>query len=125
MSLYVLLAFAGALAVGWVTSWTTGGAFLPFLGGATVGAVILILLFAILILIISIRILWLKIKTFVNIVLLIITGPFQILFGAVSPGMGGFGAWFKNPSGKRIVFPIIIIMGFLAHFFFWGFWSAG
>jgi hypothetical protein len=38
--------------------------------------------------------------------------------------MGGFGAWFKNLAANVIVFPIIIIMGFLAHFFFWGFWSA-
>ena len=44
----------------------------------------------------------------------------MILMGAVGT-IGGFGPWLRNLLANVAVFVTIILMAFLAHFFFWGF----
>jgi hypothetical protein len=102
----------------------TGGLFLPVALGAGVIFLIMILIFGIMLIVTALRILWTKLKAFINILLLIIVGPFVLLFGAVSPAAGGFGTWLRNIIANLAVFPTLIIMGFLAHYFFWGFFEA-
>ncbi len=98
----------------------TGGILsFPFLGPVVliIGAVLTLLIFLVF-LIIMLRILWLMIKTFVNVVLLVIASPILILLG-VFPAAGGFSTWLKNLISHVVVFPAIIAMVFLAHFVFW------
>lgn len=64
------------------------------------------------------RIFWLMLKSFINVILYIIAAPIIILTG-VFPASGGFGSWLKGLASHVAVFPLIIIMFFLAHFFFW------
>jgi hypothetical protein len=116
--IYVLIAvFVAGVAGGLLSGGT-------LVWGVILGGVLLVVLFAILMLYIAIRIFWTKLKAFVNVVLLITTGPFILLFGAISPAGGGLGTWLRSLAANLAVFPTIIVMGFLAHFFFWGFFSA-
>ncbi|OGM21152.1 hypothetical protein A2714_03045 [Candidatus Woesebacteria bacterium RIFCSPHIGHO2_01_FULL_38_9] len=69
------------------------------------------------------RILWTWIKTFINIVLLIVFGPIIIL-GGIFPNTGGFGSWLRDLVAQVAVFPGIIAMFFLAHFIFWSSFNA-
>lgn len=79
---------------------------------------IIMLVIALVFFVIWIRILWLMLRTFINVILLVIASPILILLG-VFPTSGGFGAWLRNLISHLAVFPIIIIMIFLGHFFFW------
>lgn len=108
-----------------ILSGVTLGASLinPGLGVLSGISVVLILLFAIILLIISIRIWWLMLRTFINIFLLIIFSPFMILLGSVGP-FGGIGQWLRNLASNVVVFPVIITMMFLSHYFFWSFFSG-
>jgi len=85
--------------------------------GAIMGLVMLLLIF-IALLVAVIRIVWLQVKTFINLLLLIIAGPLILLLGAF-PGFGGIGSWLKNLLANAAVYPTIIIMLFLSHYFFW------
>jgi hypothetical protein len=121
----VLLAF-GVVGAGLIAVWA-GGISLP----ASIAIGVLVLLVIIIVLLVTvIRIWWLILKTLINIVLLTIVAPIQILLG-VFPGGGGFGSWAKNLAANVAVFPAIKIMFFLAHFFYYGLlatedsWLAG
>lgn len=86
------------------------------LGGAGMVLVIIILLLTlILLLVLGLRILWLLIKTYVTILLLIIFGPIQILMGAL--GFGGFGSWIRSLAAQLAVYPIVGFM-FIISFVF-------
>lgn len=63
-----------------------------------------------------IRILWLLIKSYVTVILLIIVAPLFILIGSIQI-QGGFGTWLRNLLANLIVFPLVGIMVFLANFF--------
>src|SRR5260221_2321909 len=69
------------------------------------------------------RLFWLMVKTASITVLLIIVGPLMILMGTLS-NAGGFGGWIKSIAGNLAVYPTVIIMVFLSHYFFWG-WFLG
>jgi len=64
----------------------------------------------------SIKLLWLTMRTFLNILLLIVVGPIQILLGAIMPGMG-IGAWAKEMMANLAVYPTIGLMFFVCFFF--------
>jgi hypothetical protein len=66
------------------------------------------------------RILWLLIKTYVNIILEVVTGPIKILIGAVSPNAGGFSQWLKNMLANLAVYPTIGLMFLLSFLFLRG-----
>ena len=46
----------------------------------------------------------------------IMTGPFEILFGTLNSS-GGFGSWLMKILSYTIVYPLITIIVFMAHFF--------
>ena len=64
----------------------------------------------------SVKIVWLTIRTFINIMLLIIIAPFEILLGAIMQGMG-IGPWMKKMLANLSVYPTIGLM-FIFSFFF-------
>lgn len=96
-----------------------GGIGTPF-----VLAGILILLLAIITLVIILRLLWLLIRTAVMTVLLIVVGPLMILMGTLSPS-GGFWQWIRILAANMAVYPVVTIMVFLSHYFFWGWFLGG
>ncbi|MBU0572653.1 hypothetical protein KKE18_03110 [Patescibacteria group bacterium] len=111
----LLFGITGAL-VGALFAVPTGGLSIAIGGG--IGA-ILFLLLIVLMIFASIKILWLLVKTTINILLLIIAAPIMILAGTFSSGIG-FGPWLRQLVANVAVFPMVRIMLFLAHYFFWG-----
>jgi len=77
-------------------------------GGTMILWVIIVLVAVIVLFILMLKIIWMLIKTFVNILLLIAGGPLFILFGAL--GGSGFGGWIKNLAANLAVYPIVGIM---------------
>ncbi len=108
----------GAIVGAGFTVATGGIGLAPTLVGAGIGA-ILFLLLIIMMVFASIKILWLLVKTTINILLLIIAAPLMILAGTFSSGIG-FGSWLRQLVANVAVFPMVRIMLFLAHYFFWG-----
>ena len=64
-----------------------------------------------------VKIIILLLKTYVMIMLSIIIGPVQILLGAVSPGVGGFGAWLRTMASHLAVYPVVALLFMLALLF--------
>lgn len=87
--------------------------------GAVVGG-ILTIIFAIVSIIIllfqTIKIMFMFLKTFVNITLLIAFAPIQILAGAFTPN-AGFGSWLKAMISNLLVYPVSGLLFFLAFLF--------
>ena len=95
------------------------------LGGNPFGialAVVAIILIVILITILF-RLFWTLTKTTINLIFLVIMGPFMILLGAL-PNTGTIGSWIRNLLANAAVYPTVTIMLFLSHYFFWG-WVGG
>lgn len=117
----IFLIFYGALGafIGGVGTIASGGiTFIPTLVGGGIGAILFLVLIVMMI-VASIKILWLLIKTVINVLLLIIAAPLMILAGTFSSGLG-FGSWLKQLVANVAVFPMVRLMLFLAHYFFWG-----
>jgi hypothetical protein len=117
--IYLLMfGLAGATIGAIFTVATSGTTVIPVAIGYGFGA-ILFLILIVLVIFASIKILWLLLKTVINVLLLIIAAPLMILAGTFSSGMG-FGAWLKQFVANVAVFPMVRIMLFLSHYFFWG-----
>ena len=102
-----------------VTGVATAGTTVPLaVVGGGIGA-ILFLLLIIMMVFASVKILWLLVKTTINVLLLIIAAPLMILAGTFSSGLG-FGAWLRQLVANVAVFPMVRLMLFLSHYFFWG-----
>lgn len=98
------------------------------LGGVTIaliptfGVVLLLLtvllttVLAILLIFIGLKILWMLLKTFVRIFLLVIVAPFQIALGVVLPGVG-FNAWLRSFVSNLAVFPLTGLLIALSYIF--------
>ncbi|KKU12186.1 MAG: hypothetical protein UX19_C0005G0018 [Candidatus Woesebacteria bacterium GW2011_GWA1_45_8] len=83
---------------------------------------ILMIIMGIILLIAWFKIIWLLLKTFVNILLLIVFGPIQLLLGAVY--IGGFGPWIRGLVSNLVVYPTVGFMSVLAFVFLRGaFWD--
>jgi len=122
--LYFFLAFVNifagagaAVALGLGASGTALGAGAEVGGflGSVLGILILAVM-AVVLLFATFKIMWLLLKTYVNILLKIIFGPIQILMGAVTSS-GGFGAWLKAIAADLSVFPVVSFLFFIAFFF--------
>ncbi|MBL7036897.1 hypothetical protein ISR94_03640 [Candidatus Microgenomates bacterium] len=85
-----------------------------FLGGSLVIMFWVVMLFILLFM--SLKIIFMMLKTFIRIFFLIILGPLQILLGVFTPNMG-FGAWLKSLMSNLAVYPIVAMMFFFAFFF--------
>lgn len=110
------LFFTGALATVTAVGAIAG---VPLLLGA-----VLILILAIVTLLIILKLFWLMAKTACVTVLLIIIGPLMILVGTVANGMS-FTSWIRIVLSNLAVYPTVIIMVFLSHYFFWGWFLGG
>lgn len=128
------LGIIGTLIIYWITFMLTlfAATFLPggFLGLlatiVTFGAyqatfmgigVIISIIVSIMLIIISVKAVITLIKTFVNTVLLIIAGPFIILFGAVSKSGGGIGGWIRSLAANLAVYPMTALLLLVAFVF--------
>lgn len=83
-----------------------------------IAAALVTLLLFILLVVVALRIVWLMVKTFINVIILIAASPILILLG-VFPAAGGFSTWLRNLISHVMVYPAIIMMVFFAHFVFW------
>ncbi len=83
---------------------------------AFIGLIIMLIVSIILILV-TFRVLWMLIRTFINVILLAIAGPFIISFGAISSQGGGFGGWIRSFAAQLAVYPVTGVM-FLVSFIF-------
>src|SRR5258708_2641891 len=101
------------------------GTFVLPVFGTTVGILggVILLIGLVFILWILLRLFWLMIKTATITVLLIVASPLMILMDLL-PGSGGFMQWFRILLANLSVYPTVIIMLFLSHYFFWS-WAAG
>jgi len=68
-------------------------------------------------LVVSLVLLWVTfkavltlIKTFVNIILLVIAAPLIILFGSISNSGGGISGWAKNLAANLAVYPVTAVL---------------
>ncbi|MEK7212095.1 MAG: hypothetical protein AAB686_00265, partial [Patescibacteria group bacterium] len=76
---------------------------------AAAPAVIIALVLALILLYAYIRILFLLIGAYINVILALLVGPIQILFDAI-PGTNGFSSWILNLISNLVVFPITALM---------------
>ena len=117
---FMLIVITGegiSAALGLLTGGITAG--MTVIGGGLL--IIVVLVFLIVFIVIWARILWMQMKAFISILLLIIASPLILLFGSISSStFGGFTGWLKNMLANIAVFPTVIVMAFLAHLLFWG-----
>jgi hypothetical protein len=101
-----------------VTAGLVGASFAS--GGVIAGiALIILVVFMIFLVIIGLRVLWLLVRTYVTILLLVILGPIQILAGTVAP-RAGFGSWLRNLLANLAVYPVVAGMFIIAFVFLSG-----
>ena len=91
------------------TVCTYGGNIIGGALGGFLGAVLLPLVFGIIVGIWLIKLYFGLIKTYVNIIFKIITGPLEIAMGAFPNSKVGFSSWLLNLFANIMVFPIITI----------------
>lgn len=60
---------------------------------------------------------WMLVKTYLTLMVLIITGPWQIMLGLL-PGQAGFSAWLRNVIAQAAVFVVVPLM-FLFNMIIW------
>lgn len=81
---------------------------------------LLLLLFSVLFVLVAIvftfRILIVIFRNFALVILTIVTGPFEILFGTIAAG-SGFGPWLRRLLSYLAVYPVMGLLFFLAFFF--------
>lgn len=102
-----------------IALFSSTAGFLWGIPGAVVGAILATILFFVLLVVLLIalvKIMWLLLVTFVNILIQIALGPVQILLGTVSP-LGGFGSWLKSLAANLAVYPTVGFL-FVISFFF-------
>ncbi len=73
------------------------------------GPVLLILIILLVLLFGFIRILFMLIDAYINIIIALLTAPFQLVLEAI-PGSTSFNSWLRHLVSKLIVFPITIIL---------------
>lgn len=78
--------------------------------------ILLTIILAILLIFIGIRIIWMLLKAFVTIFLLVLAAPFQIALGVVLPDVG-FGSWVRSLAANLSVFPITGLLVSLSYLF--------
>jgi hypothetical protein len=79
--------------------------------------IILMLIMTIILIFVTIKTIFALIKIFINTILLVIAGPFLLLFGAVSPASGGLKGWIKSLAANLAVYPVTALL-FLVAFVF-------
>lgn len=96
------------MAVGLIIGLLTGGAKGAFVG--LVAAPVLLTLIIVIVLIFGwIRLFFMLLDAYINILIALLIAPFQLMMEAV-PGTNAFAGWFKNLLSKIIVFPLTAIL---------------
>lgn len=99
------IALVGGIIGAAVGALTTGNPAVAVIGGLVGGGLILLIL-SIIILFVLLKLFLELLKTYINIILAVILGPLQIMIG-VLPGVNGFGTWFRNLLANVMVFPAV------------------
>ena len=77
--------------------------------GAALPKLLSHLLIYIVILFAMVRIFFMLLTSWIQIILALLFGPFQLMVGAI-PGVNSFGSWFKNLIANLAVFPITVLL---------------
>jgi len=109
VSIYTLVGVngLGGIFVGWLTG---ASAVFSLIG------ILLTIILAVLLIFIGIRILWMLLRAFVTIFLLVLVAPFQIALGTAFPGTG-FGPWVRSFLSNLSVFPLTGLLISLSYIF--------
>lgn len=83
---------------------------------AAIFAILTIIILLIVLFVVFFRVIWMLIKAFANVFLLVLTAPLQILLGTVSPG-GGIGPWIRSYLANLAVFPTTAVLFVLSYIF--------
>src|SRR3989344_2726957 len=82
-----------------------------------IAGIVLYLVLIIALLVAMFRILFSVISTYIQIVILTLTGPIRIMLGALPGSKGGFGSWLKDLFAQVLIFPalylVFLIVGFI------------
>jgi hypothetical protein len=81
--------------------------------GPLVGAALLWLIVAIAMIFAFVRIFVMLLSAYIQIVISVIFGPLQLMFGAI-PNSSAFGNWFRNLLANLLVFPITSVLLLIA-----------
>lgn len=95
------------------------GASLMTLGsGAGMGIIMALILFFVILAVLwwSLKIIIMMVKNFALLLITIVTGPFEIMFGTMTQSLG-FGTWIKKIISFGVFYPVLILMFFLSFFF--------
>jgi len=77
--------------------------------GLTSGPVLLAVIFLIILLFGVIRLIFMLLDAYINIIIALLTAPFQLMMEAI-PGTNAFNSWFRNLLSKILVFPITLLL---------------
>lgn len=88
-----------------------------------VGNVVFTLILIVIVLVSLFRVFFALLQAYVGIFFSVIFAPIQLLFGAI-PGQNTFGAWIKGLVENLLVFPIVILLIFIAYYFTTAFGST-
>ena len=82
----------------------------PSFASATLGGLIFAFVGIVIVIFLFFKLLFALIKTYINIILLIIFSPILIAVGVFPGSPGGFGSWLKNLAANILVFPAVILV---------------
>jgi hypothetical protein len=107
----------GVVALGTGTLVAALTSFRPanFLAGVAASPLLFVLIICLVLLFIFIRILFMLVDAYVNIIISLLIAPLQLAMEAI-PGTNSFGSWFTNLLSKLIVFPItaaLLLVGYV------------
>lgn len=77
--------------------------------GLTTGPILLAIIFLIILLFGVIRLIFMLLDAYINIIISLLTAPFQLMMEAI-PGTNAFSSWFRNLLSKILVFPITVLL---------------
>jgi hypothetical protein len=98
--------FAGPI-IGFLVS---GGSLKGLAAGTLLSGPVLLSVILIIILLFGfIRLVFMLLDAYINIIVALLTAPFQLMMEAI-PGTNSFSAWFRNIVSKLITFPVTIIL---------------
>jgi len=103
--------------VPWVAITAAGSIFAVVTAASLIGVVIGVvaaiigLIFTVWLIWLLWKIWWMLLKTYIQLIITIILGPWQIMMGLL-PGQGGFGAWLRNMIANASVFVVVPLMFF-------------
>ncbi len=77
--------------------------------GLTTGPVLLGVIMAIILIFGVIRLIFMLLDAYINIIIALLTAPFQLMMEAI-PGTNAFNSWFRNLLSKILVFPVTVLL---------------